>query len=132
MPFYATKQKSLEKSSAFAKRLLDNSPALTEFQYREQAEKLLTATIDRFPELFLKKGNAFPLYEALQHLFTDLPADYENDKDLTDDTAHFWYLFLREHFPKETTAMKRRKISMDYWLDFDDFAGSFDWDDPSF
>lgn len=60
MPFYATKQKSLEKSSAFAKRLLDNSPALAKFQYRKQAEKLLTATIDRFPELFLKKAMRFP------------------------------------------------------------------------
>lgn len=116
-PFYPAQRQALETPEGFARRLLAQDETLNEFIYREQMMTFLVQIINRFPQMFFAKSNAFSLLEALRDIFTDEEVDDEQFEMYSNFASLFWYGFLRENMADEIKEIEPYQVSKDYWFE---------------
>lgn len=116
-PFYPAQKQALETSEGFARRLLAQDETLNEFIYREQMMAFLVQVINRFPQMFFAKSNAFSLLEALRDIFTDEEVDDEQFEMYSNFASIFWYGFLRENMMDAIKEIEPYQVSKDYWFE---------------
>ncbi|MEO1771182.1 hypothetical protein [Candidatus Enterococcus ferrettii] len=116
-PFYPAQKQPLETPEGFARRLLAQDETLNEFIYSEQMTAFLAQVIERFPQMFFAKSNAFSLLEAVRDIFTDEEVDDEQFEMYSNFASIFWYGFLRENMSDEIKNIEQYQVSKDYWYE---------------
>ncbi|MGM0213393.1 hypothetical protein [Enterococcus sp. AZ109] len=115
--FYSAKKKGTETSEEFARRIVAQDETLNEFVHKEQLIKFLIQVIEKFPQMFFDRSNAFSLTEALRDIFTDEEIDDEQFAAYSNFASLFWYGFLQENMSKDVKTIEKYKVSKDYWFD---------------
>ncbi|MBO1308615.1 hypothetical protein JZO70_20745 [Enterococcus sp. 669A] len=91
-----------ETDPKIAKLLIDQHDFFREFEHREQAEKLLTKIIEKFPRMFYPYPDNSELMEAFRLLFT-------SSNELTssqDEEVTYWYEAICEKLNEEVKAIE--------------------------
>ncbi|MBO1304894.1 hypothetical protein JZO70_01875 [Enterococcus sp. 669A] len=116
-PFYSAMKEPGETSESLARRMLAQDKTLDEFIYKEQMLAFLVQIIDRYPQMFFARSNAFSITEALRDVFTDEDIDDEQFEIYSNFASLFWHSFLEENMPEEIKKIEKYQVSKDYWFE---------------
>lgn len=116
-PFYSAMKEPGETSEELALRMLAQDKTLDEFIHKKQMVDFITQVIDKYPQMFFARSNAFSLTEAVRDIFTDEEVDDDQFEIYSNFASLFWHSFLMENMPEEIKKIEKYQVSKDYWFE---------------